>query len=670
PPDTEPPFFPILFSAPEVYEQIYIIAYERFDRKWQNMNALYMQFSQVIHILVQSMEEVIAKKPKSIKELERLLDNSSMLNSQTNIPLAEMISPGSPTSPRTNSGTLIRSPSDLRNPAEYVNVASPGTTGSVSPSVSPTPESSSEFSAEFHRLIVVDPVSPPPTLVRSPSHEKTSAPPDKAPPPVPAGPKPTRPPPRPPRTDLQASPSAPASPHTFTPASPQEESSEAVEPKIGFRPARRTGSGFTSALNLALSNGPKEDVPSRSHTLSNSQSTPDLRTSDLHKSRTLPTNATLSPPADMTSPMSRKNTPNIGGNSSSKYLIPVPVASPNETEEEKNQRMRSTVIYEIMSTEIDYVNDLNILKNVFKLPLEIQVCKVGGLRTEEINVLFSNAETLLKCNEQLVADWQEAVEAGERDIDIIVDIFEKMSQFFKMYTFYCANQPQSIAKFEELKKNPTFISTLKCRNLSLKDFLIKPVQRICKYPLFFTQMIRYTSESEPAFKRLRDCQKKIEETAAYINDFRVKDEKIQRVVEIQDNFDPPLTFELVTNNRRFIKEATIRGKVYNQETTELNLFIFNDLLLITRKKAKGAYQFKLKIALESLRYVELADTENSKNAFTLEHSEVKSDSITIFAENNAEKSEWRKDIKSMVNDYNKKKINEMAKAKSKNLNSP
>jgi len=38
----------------------------------------------------------------------------------------------------------------------------------------------------------------------------------------------------------------------------------------------------------------------------------------------------------------------------------------------------------------------------------------------------SNAETLLKCNEQLVADWQEAVEAGERDIDIIVDIFEKM----------------------------------------------------------------------------------------------------------------------------------------------------------------------------------------------------------------------------------------------------
>jgi len=66
----------------------------------------------------------------------------------------------------------------------------------------------------------------------------------------------------------------------------------------------------------------------------------------------------------------------------------------------------------------------------------------------------------------------------------------------------------------------------------------------------------------------------------------------------------------VTNNRRFIKEATIRGKVYNQETTELNLFIFNDLLLITRKKAKGAYQFKLKIALESLRYVELADTES------------------------------------------------------------
>jgi len=163
-----------------------------------------------------------------------------------------------------------------------------------------------------------------------------------------------------------------------------------------------------------------------------------------------------------------------------------------------------------------------------------------------------------------------------------------------MYNVYCSGQGQSISKFNELNKNPSFVSTLKrcesdsqCRGLKLKDFLIKPVQRICKYPLFFSQLIKFTDESEPAFLRLKACLSKIEETTKHINEFRRDTEKNQRVVEIQDNFDPPLNFELVQLNRFFVREAEIQGKIgTSPELTPLQLFMFNDLLLITRKKSE------------------------------------------------------------------------------------
>jgi hypothetical protein len=63
--------------------------------------------------------------------------------------------------------------------------------------------------------------------------------------------------------------------------------------------------------------------------------------------------------------------------------------------------------------------------------------------------------------------------------------------FLKMYKTYCANQPSGsdmVAKC--LRDNPHFkafldkTSLLPITNkLLIRDYFIKPVQRICKYPL-------------------------------------------------------------------------------------------------------------------------------------------------------------------------------------------
>lgn len=60
-----------------------------------------------------------------------------------------------------------------------------------------------------------------------------------------------------------------------------------------------------------------------------------------------------------------------------------------------------------------------------------------------------------------------------------------------MYKVFCANQQNSLTTVEALiKKNAQFKKKLdichtdpQCRGLFLQSFLIKPIQRVCKYPL-------------------------------------------------------------------------------------------------------------------------------------------------------------------------------------------
>src|SRR3990167_2876140 len=74
---------------------------------------------------------------------------------------------------------------------------------------------------------------------------------------------------------------------------------------------------------------------------------------------------------------------------------------------------------------------------------------------------------------------------------------ECKADYFKMYKVYCANQTNSLQTVEVLmKKNPQFKKNLdichrdpSCKGLFLQSFLIKPIQRVCKYPLLLRVFI-------------------------------------------------------------------------------------------------------------------------------------------------------------------------------------
>ncbi len=71
-------------------------------------------------------------------------------------------------------------------------------------------------------------------------------------------------------------------------------------------------------------------------------------------------------------------------------------------------------------------------------------------------------------------------------------------------------KPAAIQFINQLESNPIF------RGLQLRDYLIKPVQRLCKYPLLVREMVKY-SKNPQTKQLLEDSQKSLQKIANNVN---------------------------------------------------------------------------------------------------------------------------------------------------------
>lgn len=70
-------------------------------------------------------------------------------------------------------------------------------------------------------------------------------------------------------------------------------------------------------------------------------------------------------------------------------------------------------------------------------------------------------------------------------------------------------------------------------DVSLPSYLIKPIQRICKYPLLIKELIRYTEDSDPQKNILRDALTAMQQTTVFINELKRRRECMAAVADIE-----------------------------------------------------------------------------------------------------------------------------------------
>ncbi|KAM6985164.1 rho guanine nucleotide exchange factor TIAM1-like [Aplochiton taeniatus] len=226
--------------------------------------------------------------------------------------------------------------------------------------------------------------------------------------------------------------------------------------------------------------------------------------------------------------------------SSSSSLSPSPVSATPPAAATANQRQLShadklrKVISELVETERAYVKDLRCLIERYLTPLQ----KESFLSEYELDVLWGNlAEMLL-----FQVEFLRTLEDGTRLIPDL-DRLERVEQFkkvlfslggsflyyadrFKIYSAFCASHTKVPKVLAKAKTDPEFKAFLAERNprqqhsSTLESYLIKPIQRVLKYPLLLRELHSLTHPDSDEHYHLDVAVKAMNKVASHINEMQ------------------------------------------------------------------------------------------------------------------------------------------------------
>ncbi|UJR23642.1 hypothetical protein I4U23_026627 [Adineta vaga] len=158
-----------------------------------------------------------------------------------------------------------------------------------------------------------------------------------------------------------------------------------------------------------------------------------------------------------------------------------------------NNQQIQKVIHELIETEISYVQDLQSFINQYIEPLRN---RSTIFPYDAIDALYKSIQTIYQFQTQFLGNLQSS-SFNNNILISICEIFIRFSKDFKLYSIYCTahlriNRLLNLHQNNEyLKEFLTLCNPSHQHSLSFQSYLIKPVQRILKYPLFLQQMFAF-----------------------------------------------------------------------------------------------------------------------------------------------------------------------------------
>ncbi|KAM4713618.1 intersectin-2a isoform 3-T3 [Anableps anableps] len=256
------------------------------------------------------------------------------------------------------------------------------------------------------------------------------------------------------------------------------------------------------------------------------------------------------------------------------------------------ERKRQGYIHELFHTEETYVDDLELVLEVFYKPMS----ESGRLTEAEMATIFVNWRELITCNTRLLNALRERKQTGGENmpVQLIGDLLASELAHMQPYIFFCSCQLNAAALLQTKTHNqPEFKDFLKkvatnyrCKGMPLSSFLLKPMQRLTRYPLLIKNILEHTPDGHEDREPLREALERAEELCSQVNEAVREKENTDRLEWIQNHIQcegpiEHLVFSSLTNclgPRKLLHS----GRLFKTKSSrELWAFLFSDFLLLT-----------------------------------------------------------------------------------------
>lgn len=244
---------------------------------------------------------------------------------------------------------------------------------------------------------------------------------------------------------------------------------------------------------------------------------------------------------------------------------------------------------EFYQTESMYCASLNIIIQ-FKRQLEMFVSEIDKKTDLPVPIrlllcqdicgsLFSNVERIYDISKEFLSAMRRKGDALKNAVDTILPIMREL------YVLYISNYSRATRLLNDLKSEKLFAGFIRgCelqsiyRGLDLSSYLIMPVQRIPKYRLLLSELLRQLGDDHEDSTSLREIHTYMSNIASTTNT-----ELSMTVMGDQRSHEriKSINTGLLNSSRKFILEGHLKKICRNGRVKLVHVLLFNDLLVYT-----------------------------------------------------------------------------------------
>lgn len=222
--------------------------------------------------------------------------------------------------------------------------------------------------------------------------------------------------------------------------------------------------------------------------------------------------------------------------------LPSPLLEPEEIRHRKMVK-RSKVIEELVRTEEEYLRNLELCISEVLIPLR-------NTQVVDVDRLFTNMESVSAVSTELLHRLQEAITDPDPETQHIGEVFIQAKGVLEdVYKIYCYHHDEAtgLLKSYDTQEDAqqhfrTCISALrqiytqegKSNLLDMGSLMIKPVQRVMKYPLLLAELYQATPPDHPDSQPLQEALTTAKIINANINEFKRRKDIVMKYKRSDD----------------------------------------------------------------------------------------------------------------------------------------
>lgn len=250
---------------------------------------------------------------------------------------------------------------------------------------------------------------------------------------------------------------------------------------------------------------------------------------------------------------------------------------------------RYKIFREFLETERKYVYDLETLQD-----FNAQLLTQNFITINESTTLFPNITEIIEFQRRFLISLEMNNHLLNMDELRLGSVFINSYNYFKLYELWSIGQTAAI---EYISKLPIYSNSSKPHSnadkliiknkMELQSFLLKPIQRLCKYPLLIKELYQASSSSSMYYKELElglEVSKKIasnmnEHQRKLENEIVMKELVIKRVANWR-GYDISKFGDLISHDKVIITNNDVDfvdAKIFEISLFEKIIIIFNEV---------------------------------------------------------------------------------------------